>query len=91
MEFVLKEARISLRETQHLPKVNKTRFWREGGAAHPRAALDYPPTSAFPWLTQSEAPELPFCPRNRFNWAACSRPVAHSVELQLQKADWLPL
>ncbi len=39
MEFVLKEARISLSETQHLPKVNKTRSWREGGAAHSRAAL----------------------------------------------------
>src|SRR5947209_4151535 len=32
----------------------------------------YPPASAFPWLTQSEAPGVAFCPRNRFNWAACS-------------------
>ena len=39
MEFVLKEARISLRETQHLPKVNKTQFWREGGAAHSRTEI----------------------------------------------------
>jgi hypothetical protein len=39
---------------------------------HPRDRTYSPPSSAFTWLTQSEASAIPFCPRNRFNWAACS-------------------
>ncbi len=49
-------------------------------------------SSAFARGTQSSASSgVACCPRNILNWAACSGAVAQIVELQLQKADGLPL
>jgi len=62
MEFVLKEARISLRETQHLPKIEQDPVLARRGSSTLTSSAYSPPASAFPWLTQSEAESLAFCP-----------------------------